>query len=499
MSDEEIVLTKDYNLNRQIGSGTFGKVFLGTHTGTGNPIAIKVLEKTKILDQADYDRVCREIKIIQFAHHPHLVELLDIIEAEKYIFLVMEYMQGGELYEHIVRNKRLSEAESFRIFAQAIGALEFLHENKIVHRDLKPENILLAGDRQTAKLIDFGLGRSFEAEELLKTPCGSPCYAPPEMLEKRAYDPRKADVWSLGVVLYAMLTGLLPFEDKENDGLFRKIIACKYAQPTFLSLEAQDLISRLITPAETRLSLETIRKQPWFVKNLMATPGFCCSGAHEDFYRQDHSIVEHLVRAGYPREMILHNLEKKIYSDVYCHYRLLKNAKRQLPPCSKLPEFSFDTSSHEQQTPAVGGTLPSFSGPGQGQVTCRQTRLSEYQEQLIRSNDQNVPPVQEPTEELCFSAYKGFVVIENVVIRPPYEVFEEMRKAFGDLSEVTPAPEQGGFLYKSPAESFLIEVGVLMGNEETSYIHFKDPKPDFENCLKVFEEKLRPKITSLME
>ena len=136
-----------------------------------------------------------------------------MLETDKYIFLIMEYLEGGELYDYIVASKRLSEQEAFKFFIQIISAVEYLHKLNIVHRDLKPENLLLDKDKKMLKLVDFGLGRFYNNDSKIETACGSPCYAPPEMLSRKKYEPTKADIWSLGIVLFAMLAGYLPFDE----------------------------------------------------------------------------------------------------------------------------------------------------------------------------------------------------------------------------------------------------------------------------------------------
>jgi 5'-AMP-activated protein kinase catalytic alpha subunit len=136
-------ISKNYQLKKEIGQGTFGKVYLGEHIPTKSKIAIKILDKKKIKDKSDFERVCRELKISQTINHPHLVKLYDMLETEQYIFLVMEFLSGGELYDHIVQRKRLTEIETFNYFSQIISSLEYLHSLNIVHRDLKPENLLL--------------------------------------------------------------------------------------------------------------------------------------------------------------------------------------------------------------------------------------------------------------------------------------------------------------------------------------------------------------------
>lgn len=200
------------NLGRDLGKGTFGKVRVGTHLQTNQKVAVKILEKDKIVDSADVDRVAREIHILKILRHPVVVQLYEIIETEKELYLIMEYARGGELFEHIVSHQRIKEKEAAKLLQQIVSGIEYLHKLGICHRDLKPENLLM-DDYNNIKIVDFGLSNMYKDGELLKTACGSPCYAPPEMVAGKKYKGLPADIWSCGVILFAMVCGYLPFED----------------------------------------------------------------------------------------------------------------------------------------------------------------------------------------------------------------------------------------------------------------------------------------------
>jgi 5'-AMP-activated protein kinase, catalytic alpha subunit len=195
-----------------LGKGTFGKVRVGTHLQTNQKVAVKILEKDKIVDSADVDRVAREIHILKILRHPVVVQLYEIIETEKELYLIMEYARGGELFEHIVSHQRIKEREAAKLLQQILSGIEYLHKLGICHRDLKPENLLM-DDYNNIKIVDFGLSNMYKDGELLKTACGSPCYAPPEMVAGKKYIGLSADIWSCGVILFAMVCGYLPFED----------------------------------------------------------------------------------------------------------------------------------------------------------------------------------------------------------------------------------------------------------------------------------------------
>ena len=174
---------------------------------------------------ADVERVTREIHILKLIRHPNIIQLYEIIESPKYLFLVMEFLCEGELFDYIVKKKRMDEDEACKVFDQIVSGIEYCHKLKIVHRDLKLENILIDYD-QTIRIVDFGLSNTYKSGEKLKTACGSPCYAAPEMIDgKEPYEPIMVDVWSAGIILYAMVCGFLPFEDPDTRKLYQKILS----------------------------------------------------------------------------------------------------------------------------------------------------------------------------------------------------------------------------------------------------------------------------------
>ena len=246
------------------GKGTFGKVKQGTHIITGDKVAIKILEKDKIKDQSDIERINREITILKKVRHPHVVQLYEMIENNDYLYLIMEYCSGGELFQHIVKNRNLQEKEAAKMYQQIISGIEYIHKLGIVHRDLKPENLLL-DHNNNIKIVDFGLSNLYKHGERLKTACGSPCYAAPEMIKGEKYFGLGADIWSSGVILYAMVCGYLPFEDQNTKKLYQKILKADYKLPSFLSDEVKSLISLILNPDPTkRYNIQDIRDHPWY-------------------------------------------------------------------------------------------------------------------------------------------------------------------------------------------------------------------------------------------
>lgn len=237
---------------------------------------MKILEKSKIADVADVERVSREIHILKIVQHPHVVQLYEIIETPKKLYLIMEFASGGELFDYIVKYQKVDEPTACKFFQQIISGVEYISKLHIVHRDLKPENLLLDFDKGI-KLVDFGLSNTYKQGELLKTACGSPCYAAPEMIAGKRYNGTMVDLWSCGVILFALLAGYLPFEDANTSNLYRKILSADFDMPTFLSPEAQDLISRILTTdPQKRITIPEIKLHPWFnlqTQTLSKLPG----------------------------------------------------------------------------------------------------------------------------------------------------------------------------------------------------------------------------------
>lgn len=236
---------------------------LATHTPTGELVAIKILEKSKMLSEADVTRVTREINILKQVKHPNIAQLYQIIETPNKICLVLEYLERGELYDMIVRHKKLKEADAARYFLQLLHAVQHMHSHGVSHRDLKPENLLL-DDKYNLKVIDFGLSNYFNDVTLLKTSCGSPCYAAPEMVAGLHYSGEKVDMWSCGIVLFAMTVGKLPFDDPSAKELYRKIISGRFSFPSGLTEELKDLINGLLrTEPSDRFDIETSMNSAW--------------------------------------------------------------------------------------------------------------------------------------------------------------------------------------------------------------------------------------------
>ena len=256
----------DYSINQTIGKGTFSVVKLGINKKTKEKVAIKILKKKKIVHKEDAERIEREINILKKLDHINVIKIYKINEDEEKYYIVMEFCENGELFHYIVERQRLKEEKAAFFFYQLINGLEYIHSKNIVHRDLKPENLLLGKDN-ILKIIDFGLSNFCEPDNYLETPCGSPCYASPEMVSGDKYNGHMIDIWSTGIILFAMLCGYLPFEDPDNDILFAKILKCKIKYPDYLSDITIDLMKKiLVVEPMKRITLDEIKLHPFYQK-----------------------------------------------------------------------------------------------------------------------------------------------------------------------------------------------------------------------------------------
>jgi len=316
-----------YILGKTIGEGTFGKVKLGTHILTGEKVAVKILEKERIVDVADVERVAREIHILKLLQHPHVIQLYEIIETPRQLYLIMEYCSGGELFDHIVASGRVREREACRFFHQILAGVEQIHRMSVVHRDLKPENLLL-DEHRNIKIVDFGLSNTFQEGQLLKTACGSPCYAAPEMIAGQRYVPSLCDIWSCGVILFALVCGYLPFEDQNTAALYHKILHADYQAPKFISESVRDLIARMLTTEpEQRYTVPRIRAHVWYRQIPETSVQWECERGER---RLEEDVLEQLDRFGFPRDYAVKCLQMNKHNHVTTTYYLLTEKKRRM-------------------------------------------------------------------------------------------------------------------------------------------------------------------------
>ena len=265
MSDKTPSILKDYVFIKEIGEGNFGKVKLSKLISTNEKYAIKILNKDKLKAQTKTSKI-NEIEILSKLKHPNIIHVEKILEDKDNYYIIMEYCSEGELFDYIVNQEKLSEIEASIFFYQLIKGVEYIHKQGLAHRDLKPENLLLTKDH-IIKIIDFGLCHDFDGSKMLKTKCGSPSYAAPEILKGFPYDGFKSDIWCCGIILYGMLCGYLPFDGDNNQEIFREIVKCNPEYPPFLEDDSVDLISRILnSEPDDRITISQIKKHAFYLK-----------------------------------------------------------------------------------------------------------------------------------------------------------------------------------------------------------------------------------------
>ncbi|KAK3097997.1 hypothetical protein FSP39_015178 [Pinctada imbricata] len=257
-----IVRVGYYEIERTIGKGNFAVVKLATHIATKTKVAIKIIDKTQ-LDDDNLTKIFREIKIMKLLKHPHIIRLYQVMETERMLYLVTEYASGGEIFDHLVAHGRMNEKEARKKFKQIVAAVSYCHSRHIVHRDLKAENLLLDANLNI-KIADFGFSNFFSSNNMLKTWCGSPPYAAPELFEGKEYAAPGVDIWSLGVVLYVLVCGALPFDGSTLMSLRGRVLGGKFRVPFYMSTECENLIKQMLTvdPAK-RITIDQILNHRW--------------------------------------------------------------------------------------------------------------------------------------------------------------------------------------------------------------------------------------------
>ncbi|NP_001026680.2 maternal embryonic leucine zipper kinase [Gallus gallus] len=324
VSDYEEIL-KYYELHETIGTGGFAKVKLGRHLLTGEKVAIKIMDKVALGD--DLPRVKTEIDAMKNLSHQHVCRLYHVIETSKKIFMVLEYCPGGELFDYIVSKDRLSEEEARVFFRQIVSAIAYVHSQGYAHRDLKPENLLI-DEEHNLKLIDFGLCAKPKGglDYRLNTCCGSPAYAAPELIQGKAYIGSEADIWSMGVLLYALLCGFLPFDDDNVMALYRRITRGKYAVPKWLSPSSTLLLNQLLqVDPKKRITVKHLLSHPWLMQ------GYSDAVQWQSKYPLGHldedCVTELSVFHNKSRENISALISKWNYDQMSATYLLLQSKK----------------------------------------------------------------------------------------------------------------------------------------------------------------------------
>ncbi|XP_049467992.1 MAP/microtubule affinity-regulating kinase 3 isoform X7 [Panthera uncia] len=290
-------------------------------------VAIKIIDKTQ-LNPTSLQKLFREVRIMKILNHPNIVKLFEVIETDKTLYLIMEYASGGEVFDYLVAHGRMKEKEARAKFRQIVSAVQYCHQKRIVHRDLKAENLLLDAD-MNIKIADFGFSNEFTVGSKLDTFCGSPPYAAPELFQGKKYDGPEVDVWSLGVILYTLVSGSLPFDGQNLKELRERVLRGKYRIPFYMSTDCENLLKRfLVLNPIKRGTLEQIMKDRWIN-----------AGHEEDELKpfvepeldiSDQKRIDIMVGMGYSQEEIQESLSKMKYDEITATYLLLGRKSSEL-------------------------------------------------------------------------------------------------------------------------------------------------------------------------
>ncbi|XP_036715597.1 serine/threonine-protein kinase SIK3 isoform X4 [Balaenoptera musculus] len=463
-----------YEIDRTIGKGNFAVVKRATHLVTKAKVAIKIIDKTQ-LDEENLKKIFREVQIMKMLCHPHIIRLYQVMETERMIYLVTEYASGGEIFDHLVAHGRMAEKEARRKFKQIVAAVYFCHCRNIVHRDLKAENLLLDANLNI-KIADFGFSNLFTPGQLLKTWCGSPPYAAPELFEGKEYDGPKVDIWSLGVVLYVLVCGALPFDGSTLQNLRARVLSGKFRIPFFMSTECEHLIRHmLVLDPNKRLSMEQICKHKW-MKLGDADPSFDrliaeCQQLKEE--RQMDPLNEDVLLAmedmGLDKERTLQSLRSDAYDHYSAIYSLLCDRHKR----------------HKTLRVGVPPTMPramTFQAPVniQAEQAGTTVNISVPQVQLINPENQIVEPDgtvnldsdegEEPSPE-ALVRYLSMRRHTVGVADPRTEVMEDLQKLLPGFPGVNP---QAPFLQVAPNMNFMHNLLPMQNLQPAGQLEYKE-------------------------
>ncbi|XP_052203282.1 CBL-interacting serine/threonine-protein kinase 12 [Diospyros lotus] len=280
--DAQALLLGRYEIGKLLGHGSFAKVYYARNVKTFESVAIKIIDKEKILKGGLIAHIKREISILRRVRHPNIVQLFEVMATKTKIFFVMEYVKGGELFNKVAKG-RLKEEVARKYFQQLVSAVAFCHARGVYHRDLKPENLLL-DENGDLKVSDFGLSAvsdQMRQDGLFHTFCGTPAYVAPEVLAQKGYNAAKVDIWSCGVILFVLMAGYLPFHDQNVMAMYKKIYKGEFRCPRWFSPELTRLLTRLLDAnPETRITIPEIMSKRWFKKGFK----------HVKFYIEDDKL-----------------------------------------------------------------------------------------------------------------------------------------------------------------------------------------------------------------
>ncbi|XP_029611095.1 MAP/microtubule affinity-regulating kinase 3 isoform X3 [Salmo trutta] len=389
----------NYRLLKTIGKGNFAKVKLARHILTGREVAIKIIDKTQ-LNPTSLQKLFREVRIMKILNHPNIVKLFEVIETEKTLYLVMEYASGGEVFDYLVAHGRMKEKEARAKFRQIVSAVQYCHQKNIVHRDLKAENLLLDAD-MNIKIADFGFSNEFTMGSKLDTFCGSPPYAAPELFQGKKYDGPEVDVWSLGVILYTLVSGSLPFDGQNLKELRERVLRGKYRIPFYMSTDCENLLKRfLVLNPSKRGTLEQIMKDRWINAGLEENELKPFMEPEQDI--TDQKRIDIMVEMGYTQEEVTESLTRMKYDEITATYLLLGRKSTELE--------ASDSSSSSNLSLAKARPASEHNNNGHSSAHLKTQRSISSTQKQRRYSDQagpSIPSVGYPKRSQTTSAENG--------------------------------------------------------------------------------------------
>uniref|UniRef100_A0A8D0GIA4 non-specific serine/threonine protein kinase n=1 Tax=Sphenodon punctatus TaxID=8508 RepID=A0A8D0GIA4_SPHPU len=439
-------------------------------------VAIKIIDKTQ-LDEENLKKIFREVQIMKMLCHPHIIRLYQVMETERMIYLVTEYASGGEIFDHLVAHGRMAEKEARRKFKQIVAAVHFCHCRNIVHRDLKAENLLLDANLNI-KIADFGFSNIFTPGQLLKTWCGSPPYAAPELFEGKEYDGPKVDIWSLGVVLYVLVCGALPFDGSTLQNLRARVLSGKFRIPFFMSTECEHLIRHmLVLDPSKRLSMEQICKHKWMKlgESDAEFDRLIAECQHLKVERQTEPLNEDVLLAmaelGLDKERTLQSLRTDAYDHYSAIYSLLcdrlkrhKNLRITAPPSVPPTRTVAFPAPANMQAEQVGNAM-SINVP-QVQLINPENQIVETDGTMNLDSDEG----EEPSPE-ALVRYLSMRRHTVGVADPRTEVMEDLQKLLPGFPRVAP---QAPFLQVAPNMNILQNMLPMQNLQPTGQLEYKE-------------------------
>ncbi|XP_034418699.1 MAP/microtubule affinity-regulating kinase 3a isoform X12 [Cyclopterus lumpus] len=406
----------NYRLLKTIGKGNFAKVKLARHILTGREVAIKIIDKTQ-LNPNSLQKLFREVRIMKILNHPNIVKLFEVIETERTLYLVMEYASGGEVFDYLVAHGRMKEKEARAKFRQIVSAVQYCHQKHIVHRDLKAENLLLDAD-MNIKIADFGFSNEFTMGNKLDTFCGSPPYAAPELFQGKKYDGPEVDVWSLGVILYTLVSGSLPFDGQNLKELRERVLRGKYRIPFYMSTDCENLLKRFLVLNPSKRGTLEVKED---TDNQIMKDRWINAGFEEDELKPytepelditDQKRIDVMVGMGYNLEEIQESLAKMKYDEITATYLLLGRKASEVEPSESASSSSLSLAKPRPSS-ELNGQSPAHLKVQRSSSTHKQRR---YSEQV----GPNVPPgVPHPKRSQTTTAESSTKEEGGVQLRKP--------------------------------------------------------------------------------